>query len=323
MPDNFGRRSVDKSKRSKKRVIIKDCIIGAVVIGFGVGVGIVAANFFKVVKGSNVVVDRNELVDDIDEVMAKYNSVKNASNLHEQLRPWEMIDVAMEKFTSSRNYFSVGVGYTNASIANQAIYASFAKNNDKYFEESISTGLINLYDRMYQEGDTTTTYWGGSANYSAVTPKTYDAKSYKELMGRNVSTPSSYIISKKTCLKSNNLSGRGVTSASKTSKGYQVEIELNPGDDKGVSTYRLQMKSISGLASLPSFYYCHLTFNLDFDLNFVDSVVYESYFAEQAAGIGAKMTASLSTKYYTYSTDSEAYKIPSLNETIAYSEYFK
>lgn len=322
MPDKFADKKTRVSKNGKTRTIIAYSVIAVFAIGLGAGGAWAYNQFFSKKASSNIVVDGTTLADDIDAVMKKYDGVKNRSSLHTELTPYEMIDVAMHKFSTSPYYFEVGKGSTSAAIADQVIYASFVKNDKAYFEESISTGLINLYDRMYMEGNSTDCYWGGSSNYAGMKKKSYDNEEYKSLMGRNISTPSSYVVSKKTCLFKSSPSGRGVTSSSKTSDGYEVEIELNPGDDKGVSGYRLQMKTVSSLAALPSFYYCHLSFKLDFDLNFVESTVYESYWAQQSEMIGAKMVATIRSKYFTYSSAEEAQKIPDLNTTIDYSKYF-
>lgn len=322
MPDNFANRKSNSKLSPRTKAIIVYSIIGVFAVGLGVTVGIFGDKFFKKVGSSSIVVDASSLADNQEAVLAKYDSVKKKNSFHTDLTPNEIIGVAMYKFTSSPYYFSIGVGSGDAGITTQGIKAMFIKNQNKYFEESISTGLINLYDRMYEEGDKTTTYWGGSTNYAGHTPKEYTLEEYKQLMGRNVSTPSSYVISSKTCLYKNNLSGKGVTSATKTSTGYQVEIELNPNDDKGVSTYRVQMKTISGLYSLPSFYFCHLSFKLDKDLNFIESTAYERYFAEQTAVVGATVTTTINTKYFTYSSEEGAQKIPGLDEIIDYSKYF-
>lgn len=210
--------------------------------------------------------------------------------------PHEMALMALDKFKAEENYCAVAVGSSKAAgIVDQGIYALHIKDGDKFFEESVSSGIVNIYDRMWEEGDTTKTRWGDSSDYSSMEEKTMSNDEYTSLMGRKVSDLSSYTISEDTILKDVTKSGRRVTSVRKTGTNYIVELELDP--ETAVENYKTQMKTISSLAERPSFEYCHLTFVLDETLHILSSTSYEKYHAKINWLISSDCEGKLETKY--------------------------
>ena len=294
-----------------KKFIITSSIIGTAAVALGVVAGFVAHSFFNTAGGDYSNVDANALTDDIAKTRKKYEAAKKAGTpLEEALKPCEMVNVSLDLFSSLESTKAVGLGSAYSMGVNQIIQSIQIKNGEKYFEESNSTSaFVNLYDRMYQEGETTKTYWGKSSDYSSHEEKTYTNEEYAELMGRKVSDSMIYVISSKTSItdEAKVKSGRGASRITKEKSGYTVDLELQR--KKSVVNYVKQMKNISGLTGYPTFEYCHLTFHLDEDLMPLDYTSYEKYQAtKKEVGISTTIEGSLTTYFY----HGETYEIPSL-----------
>ena len=304
---------------SNKKAIITYSIIGALAIGLGVGAGFLAHNFLNPVGGDYSNVDVNALTDDISKTRQKYETAKKAGTpLEEALKPCEMVNMSLDLFSSLESTKAVGLGSAYSMGVTQVIQSIQIKNGEKYFEESNSTSsLVKLFDRMYQEGNTTTTYWGKSSDYSSHDAVTYTNEEYAELMGRKVSDPMIYVISTKTSItdESKVKSGRGISKITKENGGYTVDLELQR--KKSVVNYVKQMKNISGLTGYPTFEYCHLTFHLDENLMPLDYTSYEEYKAtKKEVGISTTIEGKLTTYFY----HGDTYEIPTL-ETETQSVY--
>ena len=190
------------SNPSKRKAILISSITGGVAICLGVVAGIIGAKLFggkQTVDYSNVNVDA--LTDDIDATRSKYNQAKSSGTpLEKALRPSEMVNLAIANYSALPSTKAVGLGSAVSMGVTQQIQSIQIKNDGKYFEESNSIGLVNLFDRMYQEGDSTSCYWGESSDYSAHPKKVYTNEQYAEMMGRKVSDPMIYVISRKTAI---------------------------------------------------------------------------------------------------------------------------
>ncbi len=241
--------------------------------------------------------------------------------LESALTPDQMVNLAYAKFEELDNAKTIGIGSSYSSGITQKIQTCTIKNNKEFFEESNSfSTIVQIYNRMYQQGDVTSTYWGADQNYAAHKKKDYSNDDYAKMMGRKVSDPLIYIVSPKTISnEENTISGLEKTGIYKNETGYRVEIEMatETKDQKtfmpGIEEYKKQMKTISNLVGYPKFYYCHLTFNLDFSLNLKSFTNIESY--EANLGVMApKCDGKMTTTYY---TDKE-YEIPKLTEKIEY-----
>ena len=304
---------------SNKKAIITYSIIGTLAIGLGVGAGFLAHNFLNPVGGDYSNVDVNALTDDISKTRQKYEAAKKAGTpLEEALKPCEMANLSLDLFSSLESTKAIGIGSATSMGVTQVIQSMQIKNGEKYFEESNSTSsLVKLFDRMYQEGNNTTTYWGKSSDYSSHEAVTYTNEEYAELMGRKVSDPMIYVISSKTSIteEDKEKSGKGVSKITKENGGYTVDLELQR--KKSVVNYVKQMKNISGLTGYPTFEYCHLTFHLDEDLMPLDYTSYEEYQAtKKEVGISTTIKGTLTTYFY----HGETYEIPTL-ETETQSVY--
>lgn len=297
-----------KEHKISKKTIIVTSLVAATAIGLGVGGGFLIRSFIKPSQDADYNFDTAGLKDDIASIRVKYDKAKaSGTPLETALSPSDMVNLGYDNFTKLSSNKAVGYGATVSAGITQVIESITVKNGARSFEESNSSGVVNLYDRMYEEGDAVTTYWGSDLNYANHTPKTYTTEEYAALMGRKVSEPTTYLISNKTIFKSeaNNLSGDGISSIAKTSSGYTVEIELNPV--KGVVNYVKQMVTISELAKEPVFYFCHLTFHLDEQLNLVDCKTHEKYNVVKASiPLPVDCVGTITYKYFTSGT----YEIP-------------
>ena len=297
---------------TKKGLVITSSIVGTIAIGLGVGAGFLIYNYAANFGGADYSgVNVAALTDDIGKAKAKFEVAKSSGQpLEEALKPYEMVNLALDKFSAYESTKTIGLGSALSVGITQIIQSIQIKNGEQYFEESNSTSsVVKLYDRMYQEGDTTTTYWGESSDYASHEKKTYTNEEYADFMGRNVSETMVYVISSKTSIsdEAKVQSKKGASRIEKTSDGYTVDLELKPG--KAVVNYVKQMKNISGLTGYPSFYYCHLTFHLNSDLLPIDFTSYEKYNATKAS---VPMPVDIEGSLTTYFYYGETYEIPDL-----------
>ena len=315
-----------------KRGWFKNSAIAASCIGLGCLAGFLGALAFKdpiiqtVTNGSSFEVDEAYM----KQALATYNAAKEDGKPYsEVLSPDQMVNLAYSFFGEQENTYTIGVGSSKAmGVVDQAIQSCTIKNGAKFFEESNSiSSFVKIYNRMYEEGDTTTTYFGSNSDYSKHPQEEMSNEEYADMMGRTVSDPLIYIVSPTTIADADtSVSGDGGSSAKKNEDGtYTVEIELKniARDDgseymPGVANYQKQMKSISGLTAYPVFSYCHLSFVLDADLLPIKMTAHEKYEAKMSMGIS--ISANCEGRLTTHYIDEEK-QIPSLDEQIDYSAY--
>lgn len=246
------------------------------------------------------------------------------------LTPTEMAESAFCLIQKEQHVYGQGIGLATAAAGvNQHIRSTTIQKGDLFFEESISrSNFVDIADRMYQvpNGEDcfvtmhTGKTKGGNVNEGeyAETGTQYTGEEYIAHMGRLLSTPTSYIVSEKTVITGNQKTENmyGVTSAKKNGDGtYLVDIELDP--ILGVSAYVVQMQTISSLLSKPSFSYCHLTFELDKDLNLLAVTSYESYVAA-VWQMGLKVQSAVTGKMrVTYERGGD-WDIPELSTPCSY-----
>ena len=237
---------------------------------------------------------------DVEAVMDHYQKVKASGGHYEnELQPYEFVCVGYQLFSQHEYSASRGVGTSLSTGVTQAIQSATYRKGDRYFEESNSVGFVNLYDRMYQEGDQVTKYWGKSKTYSGLKPQVVSTEEYKAQMGRLVSEGLAYIVSPGT-MSQTDLSGDGLSGVEKDADGnYIVDFEADPA--ASTLNYIHQMKSISGLSDYPFFNYCHLRWKLDANLNLQWFQTHESYVANM--GITANCEGKLTTASDSTSTE--------------------
>lgn len=313
-------------KTSRKRTVISLSIISMTAIGLGLG----AAFFLHSQLAGGVTtdytkIDANKLTDDNASLLSTYSSVKKAGGDYVSAfssKPYQVANIAFQLFSAHDHCFAQGKGVGSAKLfggsVNQDIRSTVIKDGDHYFEESLSlSGVVNLADRMYQEGDTVVRHVGKVASGDVEKPAsldegtTYTIPNYQEAMGRDLSNPCIYIVSSKTTYLDQTATSGKPTSFTKTADGYSLELELKT---KAVVNYVKQMQTISSLYSKPSFTYVHLSFTLDKDLNPLTMTSHEFYHASTGPAVGSDVEGTLTTHYQT----DGSYTIPALMTPISY-----
>ena len=232
---------------------------------------------------------------DVEAVMSHYEKAKASGGHYEkELEPYEFVCVAYERFSQLEHSASRGVGSSLSTGVKQAIQSATYRDGDLYFEESNSfSDFVKLFDRMYQEGEQVTKYWGKSPTYAGLKPQVVSTEEYKAQMGRLVSQGLAYLVSPGT-MSQVDLSGDGLSKVEKDAEGnYIVDFEADPASS--TLNYIHQMKTISGLSDYPSFSFCHLKWKMDSELNLQWFQTHESYVANM--GITATCEGRLTTVY--------------------------
>lgn len=287
----------DRTMPGRGRTIMKFGIILAIASAVAIGGGAAAGfGLSKTLKPDVTEYLTDEVTVDVDGAVRSYQKISKGDKDYTKLTADQAIQVSFHLFSEEETNYSIGVGYSLASIVKQTITSRTVKDHNRYFEESNSTGIVNLYDRMFSEGPTTDTYWGSNSDYGSHEKVTYSNDEYKDMMGRYISSGLVYVVAPESLLEGAPKSGDPATGISKTSDGYRIEIELDP--IKGVTNYQKQMKTISNLASYPVFEYCHLTITTDADLNLIRFETHEKYLAVTKAGIGSTAEGRLVTEYH-------------------------
>ena len=263
----------------------------------GGGAGFVVATTLKP-PSYQFIANTDAYEPDLAAAYAKYEAAKG-KDLSQSMTVDEMINVAYVKFGQEEQTYSRGVGIAKAmGLVDQYIWSTTVADKGKYFEESISlSSFVKIYDRMYEEGETVTTYWGDDDHFANHPKVEMSRDEYKEAMGRYVSEALIYVVSDKTLLTdASTKSGQRATGIYKEDGHYVLEAELSP--KLGTIRYKKQMKTISDLASQPQFDYCHIKVTTDEDLNLIRMDTYESYTAVTQMGVGSGVVGGLSTVYY-------------------------
>ncbi len=276
-------------------------------------------------------IDAKDLYPNYAKVEERYKkAAASGADFAHTLTPVEMAESAFCLIQKEKHVYSQGIGLATAVAGvNQEIRSTTIQNENLFFEESIShSNFVDIADRMYQipKGDdySVTMYLGNTKNGN-VNEGEYDEKGteytgeeYIAHMGRLLSTPTSYIVSEKTVITEETKTGNmyGVTSAKKNDDGtYLVDIELDPL--LGVSAYVVQMQTISSLLSKPSFVYCHLTFELDKNLNLLAVTSYESYTAA-VMQMGLRVKSAVTGKMRVTYERGGSWEIPELSTPCHY-----
>ena len=122
----------------------------------GVGFGVVLAGVItgivlaKVVRPDQTQYLVDEVTVDMKSVIASYNKAKASGN-YLSLKPDEAVNAAYYLFEQQENTYTVGIGGSVADLGHVKIRieSRTIKEGDRFFEESNSLGLVNLYDRMF------------------------------------------------------------------------------------------------------------------------------------------------------------------------------
>lgn len=300
--------STPTNSAKKKSPLVFWSVFLAATIGLGAGAGF---GMTKLLKPDSIqyIVDEDQYTIDMEATRKKYQAAKSSKSFA-SLTPEEMINIGYDLFAKDENNYTVGVGYTQAAMVRQIIQTRSVKMGERFFEESNSIGMVNLYDRMFQEGDNTVKYWGSTPDYGSNQPETVSNADYRIAMGRNVSDSLVYIVSEKTKIETPS-PGDPPNGIYQENGNYRVEITLDP--TTSVARYQCQMQTISNLKYKPTFDFVHLSVVLDADLNLIKMTTHEKYFATISSGLGSTGEGSLTTMYY---HEAPSYGFPSVNSKL-------
>jgi len=280
-------------------------IIAVVAIAIGAGAGIFVKRKFgqEQIDYSNF--DANAFAMDSKELLERYKSNPNGS-----YTPAELVNIGLEKYRQCENSYSFTIG-TASTIVDQSIRNAQIKNGNKYFEEAISkSNMVSLAHRVETaEGLGTTTMYPGKANseesasYNGET-KGYTDEEYKNYLGKTLQEMFVYTISNETVYDD--------SSVEKLSNG-NIRVYLNLDPDISTYYYKIQMKNMSNLDSLPTFNYVKQTYTFKSDMTLLHCYIDEKYQASMG------MTVSIQNTLHNYYHANEYRKIPELNESFDYS----
>ena len=211
-------------------------IIGSTAFAVGATGGIIGKRFIAAAKTQYI--GEIETMD-IEDLMKRYNQ-----NPNQNFTPAEMINIAMEKYRTCENCYSVSKGTAN-TVVNQTIRNYQIKNGDDYFEESISrSSMVKLADRMTQHGkEGDIKFYHGKADSEEVgsypsDPKVYNQEDYTNFLGRTLNQMFIYVITDNTVLDD----GTKVEKTKDGSKGNKSSASNKVEVKKSNPTYDVFMK---------------------------------------------------------------------------------
>ncbi|MCQ2802780.1 MAG: hypothetical protein MJ225_03840 [Bacilli bacterium] len=251
-----------------------------------------------------------------DELIRKVEAKATTKDKIASFTPIELINYSIEKYKRCDHSYSYSIGNADAGISIQKVRSSQIRDEDKYFEESASDGIIGCAMRSFQiRGENTVDIYSASTAsikdddpifpYSSI-PLSYTLPTYKQMYGKTLDEMFIYIIHDKTV--------KSATIKEQKDETYVVNFELDPA----LSTYwyKRQMVSISDLDCQPTFDYVRLTYTLDKNLMLVSLYTDESFIAKWS-GFEKSTKNTLFTKYF---PNDNSRKIPELNEPFHYGE---
>lgn len=317
-------------KHSKKSNIIFWSVGLTLSLAAGIGGGYVLGSVFNGGKlGNYDGIDESLYAPDYSALEKKFNKAKSSSDISKSMTACEMANYSLYKLHSLEKWKLIGIGSANASVmgvsVQQKIHSAFIGIGNEYFEESLShSSFAKAASRMYEDYSNgasaiTNRYVGNLStisnySYSSDSKTEFTREEYKSRSGRYLDgIPCIYLISDKCLASKSQAQVSGIeTGVTKTSTGYTIEIELDP--TIAVANYVKQMQFVTELAGAPYFYYVHLTFYVDSQLNLISLVNNEKYDATTAGGASSTILGSVTTTAYT----TGEITIPSVNEYIDY-----
>ncbi|MCQ3034629.1 MAG: hypothetical protein MJ248_00135 [Bacilli bacterium] len=320
-----------KSKRSTKSLVLAIAIpvVGVTIFaggGYGIGFAIAKLTKPEIVEGLDMDDEEiKQLEDDTGDLLTRYAKCKEEGKEPSEVFTLdEICNIGALKFQALDNTMSLGFGYAAAAgnVSVLDVRNTTVRNGNTYFEESVSKSAsgvdVKVAERAYQTGEDIKVHEasfpkGADAEHPSWKSdyKTWEREAYKENYGKYVDTLGIYIVSSKTIL-TDAVDGNGnpLTYIEKDENGYTLQMEMDTV--KTVPRYVRRMHALSN-SDVNQFFYVHLEYRLDLDLNLVYSFVHEQY----AAALGtltAKTTGRMITYYYT----DQDYMIPDIKTPINY-----
>ena len=287
--------------------------------GFKVGIIVLSAVLVGVIIGVSMQkkkvepeVPHEEINPKDYQVDAKALLDEYTSNPEKDFTIAELVNVGLQKYRECENSYFIGIG--NAStIVDQTIRSAQIKNGDHYLNEAISrSAIVSIANRYTQVGvnQGATLYKGKAKTVDTGTykdePVQYTTEEFKAAWGVTLDEVFLYIISDKTVIQEN-------CSKTTTDEG-NIEIKLDLNVDISPYYYKMQMKSVSKLSSLPVFEDIKLVYTFKSDMTLLRCDVDETYTAKKI-GINASVHNEITYYYYA----DKYVEIPSLNQPIDYT----
>ncbi len=293
-----------KAMTNRQKNIIQYSLIVLATVSLGITTGVVIKKNYGQVETDYSNFNPEEFKANSSKLLKEYEK-----NPNKNFTPSELVNIGLEKYRICENSYSIGVGQAS-TIVNQTIRNAQAKNGNQYFEESISrSSMVSLANRVNQVGDEISAYKGKAKDSDTGEyknePVKYQASDYKTNWGKTLEEMFIYIISDKSVLTDK-------CSINKDSNYIKVHLELDT--DIASYYYKIQMKTISNLSSLPTFEYLKQTYTFDSNMTLLHCRVDEKYKASMA-GVSANIHNLIDYYYHA----NEYLKIPELNESIDYS----
>ena len=295
----------EKKHLSKgKKALIQYSIIAVCAAGLGVGGGIILKRKLGPVETDYSGFDSSSFAADSKALLREYEK-----NPNQEFTPAELVNIGLEKYRQCENSYSIGIGQAS-TIVNQQVRNFQIRNGDTYYEEQISkSSMVSIANRVIENDEGTTLYKGKAKEvevpeYSG-DPKSMSPEDYKKSYGKTLPEMFIYIISNDTV---------DTDKSTITKKEGKIFINLELDPEIASYNYKVQMKTLSDLSSLPTFEYLRHTYVFENDMTLVHAYFNEKYVATMS-GINATIVNSLHYYYHA----NEYKKIPEINEVLSYS----
>ena len=316
-------------------IVLISCLAGGIAIGGGSG--FLLGHFLKPPTVNLDDIDLDDIEDKNGSMIEKYNSiVEQGKDPLEELEIYEMANLALEKYQSHK--YAVALGYGEArSAVNLSILNCTIKNDDTYFEESLSKSfpgsIMNIIVAQrdiqfgHEDNSHVDSYLGTiegddikNATFVNAEKLDYDVTSYKKKFGKSVDSTNVYVISSKTVLTETvteiDINGNekiGQSRVEKTESGIKLFLDLHT--TYSVVKYYKRMVNLSN-SNVSMFNYVHVTYNLDNEFNLISSHIEENYVAGMG-NIKATVNGTMDTYYF---VDQERPILTDLSQKINYPE---
>lgn len=300
---------------NKKKTAIIYSIVGAILIGGGIGTGVVMYQFFGFNGTDYSTIDQNSIEMNMEELTKRYEkanvmSIKDAVN---KFTIPELANIAIHNSESYDNMSIVATGEVTATMnVKQSIRSYQIKKDNHYFMEQIShSSFVELAWRMYGDDTNTITNKGGyvdleEGDFSSPVSTTYTNEDFEQAWGKGMNSSMIYIISNKTVLETSSYELNGET--------LKLSLDLHP--IYSVMKYVKQMVMTSDLGREPTFHEVHLDLQIDKNL-VLQTVDIKEVYDVQSFGVTSKNTVGElhEVRYYDLNED-----IPELTQKLSYNK---
>ena len=259
-------------KRFKKRFVIIPSIIVFVLLASSLTV------YFTLFHGKNGKDKEddiiNNLYDDTDDLMTRYQNLGPLEKPEDTFRPYELALIAEQTTFNLDHYYSYCDGEITAILGiKQYITSRFIKENGDCFEENISSGKVSVAHRYYENAIETTHYAGKclsktKGEFYEDKKETFSIKDFKHQWGRTIKEHHSIIVSQKT-VKEDTLEI--------IDNNYYVKMSLDA--ELSSTLYGRWMMSTSNIEGMPLFHKIELEYRFDSNMKlvqFVSNCVYDA-----------------------------------------------